>query len=175
MKPGFLEKLIEQVEQQIQSTLQADETLSKKVEKICRFKGLGTLTVVTIIAETDGFALFRRKGQVVCFAGYDVRQNESGSSVKGKSRISKKGNSHIRKALHLPALCAVKYEKHFKNLYERVLQNTGVKMKAYVAVQRKILVLIYTLYKNDAAYDPQYPFQNNPILTQKNRQELCPA
>lgn len=171
----FLEKLIEQVEQQIQTTLQADEALSKKVEKICRFKGLGTLTVVTIISETDGFALFRKKGQVVCFAGYDVRQNESGTSLKGKSRISKKGNRHIRKALYLPALCAVKYEPHFQNLYQRVLQNTSVKMKAYVAVQRKILVLIYTLYKNDAAYDPAYPGQNAHELTQKNRQELCPA
>ena len=57
--------------------------------------------------------------------------------------------------MHFPALCAVKYVPEMKNLYERVFDRTKVKLKAYVAVQRKLLVLIYTLYKDDAAYDPE--------------------
>jgi transposase len=91
----FIEKQIDQVEQDIQSTIASDEILKEKIDRICVVKGLGWVTVVTIIAETDGFALFKNKGQLVSFSGYDVVQHESGTSVKGTTRISKKGNRHI--------------------------------------------------------------------------------
>lgn len=168
----FLDKQIKEVEAKIKAIVLEDSVLKEKVGKICMVKGLGLITVISVIAETDGFTLFRNKAQVLSFAGYDVAQRESGSSVKGATRISKKGNSHIRKALHFPALVIVKHEKQFQAFFQRTLEKSFIKMKAYVAVQRKILVLIYTLYKNNTDYDPQY------LLVQyqeKNRQELCPA
>lgn len=168
----FIEKQIAEVEGNIQQAIACDKTLKEKVDRICTVKGLGWISVITIVAETDGFALFKNKGQLVSFAGYDVVQNESGSSVKGTTRISKKGNRHIRRALHFPALTAVQYEPQFKNLFTRTLEKSFIKMKAYVAVQRKLLVLIYTLFKNDTPYDPNYC--SNQVITQ-NRQEPCPA
>lgn len=168
----FLEKQIGQVEKDIQSAINTDPALKEKIDQICLLKGLGWLTVATIIAETDGFALFKNKGQLVSFAGYDVIQHESGSSVMGSTRISKKGNRHIRRALHFPALMAVRHEAQFNGLFERVFNKSFIKMKAYVAVQRKLLVLIFTLYKNNAPYDPHYYLNNQP---KQNRQELSPA
>ena len=85
-----------------------------------------------------------------------MTQKESGSSVKGRSRISKKGNSHIRRALYFPAITIAQHEPHFKQLFERVHSRSGIKMKGYVAVQRKMLILIYTLFKNNVPYDPNY-------------------
>ena len=73
---------------------------------------------------------------------------------RAKQESLKKGNSHIRRALYFPAICMVKHEPAFTQLYERVLESSGIKMKGYVAVQRKALVLIYTLFKNNEAYDP---------------------
>ncbi len=64
------------------------------------------------------------------------------------------GNSHIRRILHMPAFSVVKYEQHYKGLYERVFDKTKIKMKGYVAVQRKILILIFTLWRNDSEYNP---------------------
>ena len=169
----FLEKQVKEVEQEIQKTIEADKTLTEKVDNICKIKGLGMVTVATIIAETDGFALFKSKGQVVSFAGYDVIENTSGTSLNGATRISRKGNSHIRRALHFPALGAVKHEKLFAELFKRTFEKSLIKMKAYVAVQRKLLVLIYTLFKNNTPFDPHY--QTKQTQTQKNRQELSPA
>jgi transposase len=168
----FLKRQIQQVEQDILSAVNKDSDLKAKVDQICSVKGLGLITVVTIIAETDGFALFKNKGQLVSFAGYDVVQHESGSSIKAKTRISKKGNKYIRRALHFPALLAVKHEPLFKEMFNRIFEKSFIKMKAYVAVQRKLLVLIYSLYKNDKPYDPDYHLKNN---TKQNRQELSPA
>lgn len=153
---NLIKKQIKQVEKDISMTIQADEVLQKKIDNICKIKGLGQTTVATIITETNGFELFTSRSQLISYAGYDVVQKQSGTSVQSKTRISKKGNSHIRRALYFPAICMVKHEPAFTQLYERVLESSGIKMKGYVAVQRKALVLIYTLFKNNEAYDPNY-------------------
>jgi hypothetical protein len=114
------------------------------------------ITVLAVIAETNGFELVENKSQLVSYAGYDIVERESGSSVKGKTRISKKGNRHIKHALHFPAISVVKYHEEFRSLCERVFDRTKVKMKGYVTVQRKLLVLIYRLYKKNMPYDPAY-------------------
>ena len=153
----FMKKQIAEIDKQVEQTLQQDPVLKVKVDNVCTIKGVGWLTAVTIIGETNGFELFENKAQLVSYSGYDVVERKSGSSVKGKTKISKKGNAHIRKALHYPALSAARWEPKLVDLYKRVVErNPKAKMVALVAVQRKILVLIYTLFKNNMPYDPNY-------------------
>ena len=110
--------------------------------------------MATILAETNGFSLFKNIPQLVSYAGYDVVENQSGNRA-GKTRISKKGNGRIRRVLHLPAFNLIRYEVgSFKTFFERILSKHNQKMKAYVAVQRKLLVLIYTLWKKNQEYKP---------------------
>ena len=163
----LLEKQIKEVEQQLMAKVQQDPELSQKVENICSIKGLGPITVVCIIVETNGFELIRRRSQLVSYAGYDVVERQSGSSINGKTRISKKGNAHIRRALHFPALCVVKYQTEFADFFNRVFERSKIKMKAYTAVQRKLLVLIFTLFRKNQPYDPSF-LQN--LTAQDSRQ-----
>jgi transposase len=81
----------------------------------------------------------------------DVKLRESGK-WKGKSKISKKGNSRIRKALYMPAFSKIKYDKSSKQQYERLTEKKGIKMVAAVAVQRKLLGLMYTLWKKEETF-----------------------
>jgi transposase len=137
----------------IEKHIDDQEEVKHKVENICKIKGVGPLTVAVILAETNGFVLFENSRQLVSYAGYDVVENQSGNH-KGKTKISKKGNSHIRRALHMPAFGVVSYEQHpFIDLFNRTLQRHGQKMKSYVAVQKKLLVIIYALWKNNSAYE----------------------
>ncbi len=152
----LLNEQLKEVEKEIEQTVKADELLNAKVTNICKVKGLGIITVATVIAETNGFLLFTSRSQLTSYAGYDVVEKESGTSVKGKPRISKKGNTHIRRALYFPAITLVKYEPQFKQLFDRVVERSAIKMKGYVAVQRKALILIYTLFKNNTPYDSNY-------------------
>lgn len=161
----LLEKQLLLVNEQITQSVDKDDFLKERIEKICLIKGLGLTSVVTILAETNGFQQFSSKAQVVSYAGYDVIQNQSGS-LNGRTRISKKGNARIRKALHFPALTAKKYDAVFGALYNRVYDRSKIKMKGIVAVQRKLLVIIYTLFKNNCAYDPD--FHKNQLLLSKN-------
>jgi len=130
----------------------------KQVEQICsRLKGVAELTVAVVIAETAGFKLFENHRQLISYSGYDVVENQSGRRV-GRTKISKKGNSHIRRAMFFPALNVVRLKvPAFVALYDRLSPKHGkLKMKTYVAIQKKLLVLIYALWKNDAVYDPDY-------------------
>ena len=153
----FHKNQIKQVEKEIDNLLNQQPELKAKVEKIVNsIKGIGTLTLVTIIAETNGFQMFSSIQQLIKYAGYDVIEHQSGKR-RGKQHISKKGNSRIRRALHMPALNMVAYNTGtFPQTYERIFETTKVKMKAYVAIQRKLLCLLYTLWKKDEAFDPNY-------------------
>ena len=81
--------------------------------------GVGAITAATIVAETNGFAAIKNMKQLTSYAGLDVRINESGK-WKGKSTISKRGNSHIRKALFFPAISHKTHDKTAGKFYERI-------------------------------------------------------
>lgn len=150
------EKQIVKLEKEVEKVVVSDKVLCQKYELLRPLKGVGLMSFAVVASETNGFTLFKNQRQLVCYTGYDVLENQSGQRV-GKTRISKKGNTHIRRILHLAAWSAVKNQtKPFHQLYQRVYERTGVKMKAYVAVQRKLLVMIYTLWKNDAIFDPDF-------------------
>ena len=161
---ALLEKQKLKLEKAVQVTVDADAILKERFGKICKIKGMGTMSLAVIIAETDGFALIENQSQLVSYAGYDVVENQSGNRI-GKTKISKKGNSHIRRALHMPALNMVRYEQRpFVQLFGRILERSKIKMKGYTAVQKKLLVLIYTLWNKNEEYDPRYNLKTAGML-----------
>ena len=132
-----------------------NEPFFRKISQIAEsVKGLGILTVLIVVSETNGFEEFTSIKQLVSYAGYDVVENSSGKFT-GKTKISKQGNARIRAALHMPSLSMIgRKVEPFYSLYMRlVIRTGGIKMKAVVAIQRKLLVLIYTLWKRDERFD----------------------
>ena len=140
---------------EIKDLIKNDNTLAPKIEKVVTIPGVGIITAATVVAETHGFSQVRNKRQLVSYAGYDVINQESGTSVKTPTRISKRGNRRIRKIMHMAALSSIRHGGN-KELFIRIVSKTGIKMKGVVAAQRKLLVLIYILWKNDLIYDPNY-------------------
>jgi len=167
-----IDKQLNEIELEIHKHLYSDNEVAEKTDHIIAIKGLGYMTVAAILAETNGFALFRSIPQLVSYAGYDVIENQSGDH-KGKTKISKKGNSHIRRALHMPAFNMIRYDVgDFKPFFERILEKHHLKMKAYVAVQKKLLVLIYTLWKKNEAFKPK---QERDVKNTSGDRELVPS
>jgi transposase len=153
---ALLDKQIDENEAMIKEKIKSDEVMKEKVEKITEKKGVGIIKVATVLAETNCFEMFANHRQLVSYAGYDVIENQSGKHV-GRTKISKKGNSHIRRILYMPSLSVVlNGEPVFCNLYERVFERTKIKMKGYVAVQRELLCLIYALWKKNEKYERNY-------------------
>jgi len=153
---AMVEGQLKDMQKAISKQLHSDKEVSRKVGHVTAITGVADLSVAVVLSETNGFALFTNSRQLVSFCGYDVVENQSGKH-HGKTKISKKGNSRIRRALHMPALCAVRWKvKVFTDLYERVYARSGIKMKGYVAVQKKLLTTMYALWKNDSDFDPNY-------------------
>jgi transposase len=152
----FLNRQEKEIKLDIATLLKSHPELKQRVNNICTIPGVGELTAVTVLAETNGFELIRNKKQLTSYAGFDVKEKQSGTSIKGKPRISKRGNRHLRKSMHLPSLSSVKYNQSHKDLYVRLVSKSGIKMKALIAVQRKMLELIFVIDKNQNPYENDY-------------------
>jgi len=155
------DKQVAKLEKEVEKAIQSDACLKEKYELLGPLKGVGMMTFAVVVSETNGFTLFRNQRQLVSYAGYDIVKNDSGKRV-GKTKISKKGNTHIRRILHMAALSAVKNKTSpFHQLYDRIYKRKNIKMKGYVAVQRKLLVMIYTLWKTNQVFDPDFGTSDN--------------
>jgi transposase len=168
----FLDKQEAEIKEELKLLLKEDPEIKKLLVILCSITGIGLLTAATVLAETNGFNLIRNKRQLTSYAGLDVREKQSGTSVKGKPRISKKGNKYLRRAMHLPALAAIRHDERFKAIFVRLVSKHGIKMKAVVAVQRKLLEMMFTLFKNQTKYDKAFFIKNSEpqgqIITIKN-------
>jgi transposase len=152
----FFTKQEKEIRSEILALSKEDSELQKPIKNICSVPGVGLLTAATVLGETNGFDLIRNKRQLASYGGYDVKEKQSGTSVKGKPRISKRGNKHLRRAMHLPALTAIRHDERFKAIYARLVSKHGIKMKAAVAIQRRLLEMIYTIYKKNTPYQRDY-------------------
>jgi transposase len=91
----FYEQSILLIESEIEKIVDSDTDLKERVKKIQKVKGLGLITIIIVLCETNGFLLFNNIRQVVSYAGLDIEMKESGN-FKGKTKISKRGNARIR-------------------------------------------------------------------------------
>jgi transposase len=151
----FLERQVSLIKKELRALVKTEPELAQRLKKIKTAKGLGDITILTVLAETRCFELVSNQKQLASYAGFDIVFNDSGLK-KGKTSISKKGNTFIRKALFMPALSACRANPQMKELYKRLVSKGKNKKLAIIAVARKLLLLIYTLWKSNSIYIPDY-------------------
>lgn len=150
------------LEKQVEQSVEKDPEFANKIANLQTIKGLGFLTIVTIISETNGFENIPSIRKVVSYSGLDVSEHQSGP-YSGKTRITKKGNSNIRHCLYMPALSAIQYNEPIKNLHKRIVErNPQIKQKGVVAAMRKLLILTFVLWKKDEPFNQNFMW-NAPI------------
>lgn len=140
---------------QITKHLASRKDLTEPIACLKSIPGIGMQTIAVILAETLGFAYFTSYGQLMSYSGYDVVANESAKRI-GKRKISKQGSPYIRRAMYMPASTILRIKpKPLYGIYENLLAKHGIKMKAHVAIQKKLLGYMYTLWNNKETFDPQ--------------------
>ena len=163
----LLNAQITEVELEMREVTATDQELTRKLCFIDSIPGVSFISIITVVAETSGFALIKSGKQLTSYAGYDIVMKESGT-YRGKTRISKKGNSHIRAVLHMPSMTCVRVNPTLGTFYQRLKPKKAKPMIALVAVQRKLLILMYTLWKNEEYYDGEFEQKKAASL-----QETC--
>jgi transposase len=162
-----LSKELEEVRGAALKLIQGDERLSRDFAALVSIKGIGRVSAIAILGEVSCFPQGLSVRQWVAYAGLDPRAMESGSSVKWPRRISKVGNVHLRRALYMPALVAVRHNLAAKAYAEHLEARGKAKLVIVVAVMRKLLHAIYGMLKSGTMFDPQkfYRSAETPTAT----------
>ena len=115
--------------------------------------GIGLKTALFLIVVTDGFRKFENSKQLCSYAGITPTIRESGSSVRGRSRISKVGNRKLRNLLFMCSMSAYQQNKGCKETFDRITNKGKSKKLALIAVSNKLLKQSFAIAKSGLPYD----------------------
>jgi transposase len=130
-----------------------DAELAKRFAHLVSVKGIAQASAVTLLAELSVLPADMSVREWVAHAGIDPKHSESGTSVRGRVRISKVGNRHLRAALFLPAMVASQHEPHVRAYYQKLLARGKQPLQALVAVMRKLLHAIHGMFEHNADFN----------------------
>jgi transposase len=147
---------IAEVERELVSALQQDETWAAAAARLQTIKGVGQLTASWVLVTTLNFTLCHTPEEATSHAGLAPYVRRSGSSVRGKAQIGQSGNQHLRRAFYLASLSATRHNPIIKAFYDR-LRAAGKPAKvARCAAARKLLHIAWAVVTKDQDFDPSY-------------------
>lgn len=150
----WLDDEIKRVIEQIRQHIDSDPDLHDKQRLLDSVPGLGERTISVLLAFYAQPGRFSNARQAVAFAGLDPRQHESGSSVKGKPRISKIGHSFLRKALYMPAMVTLYKTNWGKKFLAHLAASGKPPMLIIGAMMRKLIHVAFGVLKSGKKFDP---------------------
>ncbi len=153
---AYLDQQIEQTQALIRTHINNHPRLKEQSELLDSIPGIGETTAATLLAEITDITQYESARQVAAYAGLVPRERHSGSSVRGRTRLSKIGNSRLRKALYFPAITALRCSPFFKAWAEGLRQRGKCKMSVIGAAMRKLVHLAYGVLKTGKAFDPEW-------------------
>ncbi|WP_211251582.1 IS110 family RNA-guided transposase [Maribacter antarcticus] len=142
------------IESMILSLVKVDQ--QEQLTLLTSIHGIGQKTALFLIVVTDGFSKFETASQLCSYVGITPTIRESGSSVRGRARISKVGNRKPRNVLFLCSFNACKHNKACKEVYERIVNKGKRKKLALIAVANKLLKQSFAIAKSGRPYDETY-------------------
>jgi transposase len=155
----YLTQQIEKTRRQIKDHSDQNPDLKQQANLLESIPGIGATTAALLMAELGEITHFQSARQVAAFAGLVPRIRESGTSVRGRSRLSKIGSSRLRKALYFPAITALRFNPPIKAFGLRLSAQGKSKMLILGAAMRKLLHLVYGVLKSHQPFNPNFCVQ----------------
>ena len=161
-------KMIRSLKRQLKSLQKEIKLLESEMEQLIKenqqdlytrlntIPGIGKKTAILLIVTTNGFKDFQSSKQISSYLGLAPNERSSGSSIRGKTRISKTGNSLVRNHLFLCSFTACIHNPQCNALYERIVAKGKSKKLALIAVCNKLIKQAYGISKSGLTYDRNY-------------------
>jgi transposase len=153
---AYLDAAIAETKRRIRDHIDNHPDLKHKKELLESIPGIGEATINVVLSEFSDISRFDNAKKLASFIGLAPRHRLSGTSVRGRSAMSKVGNGQIRKALFMPAMVAMKYNPVLIQMRERLLAAGKSKMLIVGAAMRKLVHIIYGVLKNNRPFDPHF-------------------
>jgi transposase len=143
---------IKEVEAAIQSIIDQSEALQNNYKLLTSIKGVGFITAVYMIAYTDNFQKFANSRQFSCYAGVVPFEHSSGTSIRGKSRVSHYANKKAKRLLNLAASVAIQHNQELKQYYLRRVGEGKSKMSTLNMIRNKLIDRMFAVVKRQTPY-----------------------
>jgi transposase len=149
---AMLEEQIKKIEKQIQQLIGSIPELSVPFKLITSIQGVGNVLAWHLLVRTNGFTTIDSARKMACYAGVAPFEYSSGTSIRGKAKVSHFADKGLKTLLHLAAMSAIRLTGDLKNYYQRKVQEGKSKMSVINAVRNKIIHRIYAVLKRQTPY-----------------------
>lgn len=151
-----LVKDIAKIEKEIDLVIKEDAQLKEKMQWATSVPGVGKITALNMIISTGEFQQISEAKKFACYVGVAPFEYSSGSSIRGKTRVSKLANMTLKKLLHLCAMSAIQSCDELKSYYQRKVAEGKNKMSVINAVRNKLITRVFMCIKQKRKYEKNY-------------------
>jgi transposase len=148
-----LEKSLDRVDEQILTFISKDESLKQKYDLMLSVKGVGKVLAALLLVYTHGFNRLADGRKIACYSGVAPFVYESGTSIRGKTGVSKFANGELKRVLHMAAISSVQHNSELHQYYKRKVEEGKNKMSVINAVRNKLLHRIVAVVKRGTPYE----------------------
>ncbi len=144
-------KLEDKIFNDILEYVSKNQNLKEDYQRLSTISGVGDKTAIALLTLFKTYQGTNR-AQITALVGLDPTRRESGTSVKGKVKISKNGKGIYRKIFYLPTICATVHNQKIRVFYQRLLAHHKTKKLAVIASMRKMLLIAHAMYRDKTEY-----------------------
>jgi len=156
----FVKKEIKALKIEAKKIIKDNEKLKNQFGLLTSIKGVGTKTALTILSDMPDVDKFENAKQYAAFIGVTPSHFQSGTSVNGKSHISKLGSKKVRKILYMSALVTKNHNSHFDGFVKKLEKKGKTAKVIIVAIMRKLMHLFYGMLKKNVKFDENLAFKS---------------
>lgn len=147
-----LEVEIKDIESEIEQLIRKDDDLKTNYQLIRTVKGVGFVSTVHLLIVTVNFTRFNDPRKFACYCGVAPFKNESGSSIRGKTKTSHLANRKIKSLLTMAAISAINHQVELKAKYEKKIKEGKAKMVALNIIRFELIERIFAVIKRQTPY-----------------------
>ena len=153
-----LKEDLERTNNAINEIIKNDEQLNHLFNLVSSVDGIGAVSATQIIIATNEFKTITTGKKFACYCGVVPFEHQSGSSVRGKSRVSKMANMNLKKCLHMAALSAMHYSVEMQDFFNRKVAEGKNKMSVINAVRNKLILRVFACVRDNRPYSKDYVY-----------------
>lgn len=157
------DKLIAQIEKQIEVLLDQEGELKRQFSRLTSVAGIGPQVALATIIATKGFTAFTDARKFCCHAGVAPFAWLSGSSQRSRWKVSHRADKNLKRLYHLAAISVIRYPGELREYYQRKVAEGKPKMSVLNAIRGKLIHRVFAVIKNDRPYQKDY--KNHLVLS----------
>ena len=155
---NYIEKDIVKTDEKIAEIIKNDERLNHLFNLITSVDGVGKVTAIEILVTTNEFKSITEAKKFACYSGVAPFEHSSGTSIRGRTKVSKMANKKTKKVLHMAALSSIAMKGELRDYYDRKVEEGKNKMLVLNAIRNKIVLRVFACVNNNRMYVKDYKY-----------------